>query len=174
MKYLIILLSFLIIGCNSKPEGKTVAEKQQKPLPEMSKTFPFSEEDKVEVISYPVRYEWDTLRVKGDYNNFLVEKRKLMSDPSHFKDRIILDNVSKKKIFEALFVDEEVDDSPSACFDPRHAILFYNKEDIIAYMEICFHCNNARADFKHSYYNLDELEKIFKNSGVKYFGEGKH
>jgi hypothetical protein len=34
---------------------------------------------------------------------------------------------------------------PYACFDPKHAFVFYRKSSIVALVEICFACSNIRS-----------------------------
>jgi hypothetical protein len=146
--------------------------------PKMEETFPFSVADKIEVISYPIRYEWDTIRNgKETHLGPLVENKKLINS-SGIKERVFLNEKLRSKLFNSLFTDDDPECTVAMCFDPRHAILFYNnKSEIIATMEICFECGGSRAAFKHNelcYEGLAPIGKIFEEAGIKYFGEGEH
>jgi len=183
MKYLIIILSVLFLSCTSKVENKAIAETEAtgvKPTPVMEQIFPFSEADKIEVISYPVRHKWDTIRNDGHHQelNYLVKDQKLMVDEAYIKEKRVLTEDAKKLLFEFLFEDRGNNQSDVACFNPRHSILFYREDKIIAFMEVCLECGNADSDFKYKYENLNyetigELESIFNEAGIKYYGEGE-
>lgn len=147
--------------------------------PKMEETFPFNQTDKIEVISYPVRYNWDTIRDgKKVYLGDLVENKRLVN-PSGIKERITLNDKQKQDLFSKLFIRETKDCTVAACFDPRHAILFYNeKSEIIAYIEICFDCGYDRGSrgFKYNdicYEGMAALKPIFQEAGIKYYGDKK-
>lgn len=162
MKYIfIIIVVILLTSCK----------------PEMKATFPFSQATKIEVISYPVRYEWDTIRNgKKEHLGLLVENKKLVNS-SGIKERKPLNGKLRVKLFEALFGHDNPECTVAACFDPRHAILFYNaKSEIIATMEICFECGGSEAAFEHNelcYEGLQPIGEIFEAAGIEYYGEGK-
>lgn len=173
MRYILCLFTSFLFSCTSKNSEETVA----KPTPVMEETFPFSEADRIEVISYPVRYMWDTIREgKKTYLAPLVVNKKLV-DTSGFKERIFLDEKQKEDFFNAIFIRKTNGCEVASCFNPRHAILFYSKSDIIADMEICFECGQDRGNgFKYNelcYEGLAPIGKIFKEAGIKYFGEGE-
>ena len=56
---------------------------------------------------------------------------------------------------------------PFACFEPRHAFLFYRKKTIVASIEICFDCNTLLSTPEipavHYYYN--KKNKEYQNYG---------
>lgn len=141
----------------------------------MVKTFPFSEASKIELISYPVRYEWDTINVNGDTRiNSLVKDKKLIINPKKVEQRIILNNELIKKLFNFLFIEEcPTDHSQAACFDPRHSIIFYNKRnEVIAYSEICLGCSTSESSAGFEYNQLciermANLRIIFREAGMK-------
>ncbi|MGV3459442.1 MAG: hypothetical protein ACO1N9_03190 [Flavobacterium sp.] len=159
------LMLLISISACSKPE---------KPVEE---TYPFSKTTKIEFISYPVRYEWDTIRDgERKYLWYLVENKKLVNS-SGIKERIFLNQKQRKDLLSALFTPRLQSDETMVCFDPRHAILFYNeKSEIIADIEICFDCERIRQskEFKKSKpFNPDmaDLKAVFEEAGIKYFGE---
>lgn len=143
--------------------------------PKMEDTFPFNQTKTIEVLSYPVRYEWDTIRNgKKVHLGNLVENKKLVN-PSGIKERVILSDKQKLELFNTLFIRETKNCEIAMCFDPRHAILFYNdKEEIIANIEICFECGGDYGTFKYNELCIEGLEpigKIIEDAGIKYFGE---
>lgn len=143
----------------------------------MEDTYPFSKAERIELVSYPVRYNWDTIRNgKKTYLGPIVENKKLV-DPSGFKERVLLNEKQKQNLFNSLFIRETKECEVAMCFDPRHAILFYNEKlEIIANIEICFECGNSYSTFKHNelcYEGLAPISNIFKEAGIKYFGEGE-
>lgn len=65
-----------------------------------------------------------------------------------------------------------------ACYEPRHAILFYNNTGkLFAYLELCFECRGndtnmrlqAFGDFCEGKYEL--LENFFRQSGITFFSK---
>ena len=174
---LVFVAIFTLNSCNKKAdeERTIVSSKAQVPLPKIEETFPFSEAEKIEIISYPVRRNWDTItNDKGRWGVInIVKDKKLQVNPKGIKDRIILNDNLKDKLFKAIYTLYEPSET-AACFDPRHAVLFYNKKsEIIAYIEICFHCGTYKFsdNFKHGSFNVGTLRQVFKDAGIKYFGE---
>ncbi|MCW4470132.1 hypothetical protein OGH69_14235 [Flavobacterium sp. MFBS3-15] len=168
-KFLIIVaVTFSLFSCK-KAEEKAAVQKEVK-LPKMEETFPFSEAEKIELISYSGRYSWDRDR---ENFNVIVEDKKLVIDTSYIKERIVINEKLEKDLFKAIYIDDPPTES-AACFDPRHSILFYNKNsEIIAYIEICFMCGNYETskNFTHGLMNVGSFWMIFKDAGIKYFKE---
>lgn len=163
-----------LFSCKKAEEEVLSPAKMQKTLPKMEDTFPFSETTKIEIISYPVRYEWDTIR-NGERKVMasLVENKQFQPDTLHIKDRVILNNKFTNQLFKSFFTKYE-GCTVAACFDPRHAILFYNeKREIIAYLEVCLDCGNSQSSGNFKYDDLCEitLAELFEQAGIKYFGE---
>ena len=72
----------------------------------MEQTFPFSEANKIEIISYPLRYTWDTIVVNGHTRTAdVVKDKKLQVNPIGIKDRVVLDSESTKKLFKFFFTE---------------------------------------------------------------------
>lgn len=156
----LLLLLLTLISCSKKAEG----------------TFPFSQTEKIEIISYPVRYEWDSIRNgKPEFLGVIVKEKRLIINPEHIKERVILNDKQKEQLFRSLFIRNDTECSVASCFDPRHAILFYNRHtQIIAHIEICFDCGQDRGSFEYNhlcYEGLGDISKIFKDAGIKYYGE---
>jgi hypothetical protein len=60
----------------------------------------------------------------------------------------------------------------AACYEPRHAILFYEKGKALAFLEICFSCGRDRVDGKWESGNFcdgkfEKLRSYFKWVGIK-------
>ncbi|AWH86040.1 hypothetical protein HYN59_13375 [Flavobacterium album] len=143
----------------------------------MEDTFPFSQTEKIEVISYPERNYWDTLR-RGprDGMGLVVENKKFVLDSSYIKERVFLDDKFKKLVFDLLFIKKRKEEcTAAACFIPRHTILFYNKKmEIIADIEVCLECGTSYGSFKYNSMcseGTEHLKEIFKQAGIKYFGD---
>jgi len=107
-----------------------------------SKKFDLKGFSKIEVLAYPDRMLWDSLKFKEE----VIKNGRLNFDSTFVKERVILsENQSSEliKLFcqDSCYVEQEVAD----CFDPRDMILFRdNKNKIIAYKEFCFGCSNSR------------------------------
>lgn len=183
MRYFISMLLLLLAfaACNKKGVVKNVPPDKpdttnvvvRKPIKKLEDTFPFNKAKKIEVISYQVRYQWDTIS-KGDgvfQVNPLVKKGELLMPESRIKERAIFDSKGRAEIFDFLIIEDCNGGSVAACFDARNAILFYdNMGKIIANVEVCLDCANAQADFDISalcYERVDKLTAIFKRAGLK-------
>jgi hypothetical protein len=188
MKYIIfLLLSVFILGCEAKGEKEagtlesSVKLRNKKIVRIMETTFPFSETKKIEIISYPVRFNWDTLtNVKdgvGTRLRPLLKDKKLNVNPVGINDRIVLNEKHKRQLFNFLFIDQcPKDYIISSCFDARHCILFYDKKnEIFAHIEVCLDCSVAHSSgFEFNEIcseRINDLGRIFKDAGVTYFGE---
>lgn len=188
MNYIVLfLLSFFILGCEAKGEKaagaivSSVSVPKKKPVRIMDKTYPFSETEKIEIVSYPVRFNWDTLTNVKDEGvtrlRPLLKDKKLNINPVGIKDRVVVSEKYKKQLFSFFFIEEcPKDYSVASCFEPRHCILFYNKKnEIFAHIEVCLGCSVAYSSgFEFNEIcgeRINDLDKIFKDAGVTYFGE---
>ncbi|MGQ2984782.1 hypothetical protein [Flavobacterium sp.] len=164
---IIVAAVFSLFSCKNAEE-KAVVQKEVK-LPKMEETFPFAETEKIELLSYENRNDWDTIR---RYSNRIVEDKKLLFDTTHVKERVVLNEKLTKDLFKAFFTPTPNSES-AACFDPRHAVVFYNTNSEIIYAyEICFGCAVGQAsnnDFKYTMTSVGTLYPVFKSAGIKYF-----
>ena len=157
--FIITLLCLLMLSCKDR-----IPKEVQNESLKMEQNFPFSESEKIEIISFPVRYEP------------IVFEKKLI-DSIGIKERFFLNEHQKNDLFNSLFLNENEECTVAACFDPRHAILFYNdKSEIIAHIVICFDCGNTTESEglncnRLCYEGLGSILKIFKKAGIKYFSE---
>ncbi len=134
--------------------------------------YPFSEAEKIEIVSYPDRMNWD-----NHFDSTIVVSGEIRFSKSLIKERVVLNDTLTEKLFRYLFIEEcpLIDITRSLCYQPRHAILFYNNESkIYSYLEVCLECGKAEGNFLYNEI-CDErtanLEHIFKQAGIKYFGE---
>jgi hypothetical protein len=134
----------------------------------------FEETKKVEILAYLDRNQWGKEDNKKYYSpvNYIRDK-KIDIKEEYLKNRITLNSTQINKLKDGL-INCEVENWEAACYDPRHAIIFYNNEnEVFGYIELCFDCNG-------SYYspNMEILskcalrqEKLFKEFGITYFNE---
>ena len=140
-------------------------------IPVMEYTYPFSKASKIEVISYPDRMNWGNVDEEIVKDGFLVINDKI-------KERQVLTKSETDSLFNFLFIDDcPVFSSQAKCFAPRHAILFYDKTDkVIGYIEVCLECGTSEQSFSFNAICSERTKKladIFKQAGIKYFGEGE-
>lgn len=139
-------------------------------------SYPFSEASSIELFSYPDRMSWDTLTQKhGTYFNVnILSNGKMDVDPNQIRERIVLSQDQKHKLFNLLFNIQCKWEGGSACFEPRHALVFYNKDQqAFAFIEICLKCAAVRTSDKVNfgglcYPKIIELSKLFESFGIKY------
>ncbi|AXG74749.1 hypothetical protein DVK85_11115 [Flavobacterium arcticum] len=133
--------------------------------------YPFSQADKIEVISYPDRMSWD----KEPGSKIFVNEA-LRFDEKNIKERVILNEELVEKLYSFLFIEEcSLLSETTRCYMPRHAILFYDLDgDLYNYIEVCLECAKSEANFQHNKIcpeKAKNLKKIFKEAGIKYFSE---
>lgn len=179
MRYLVIIFSILTFGCNSKSTDKAVAKIQknssskaiQRKMPEMDKTFPFSETDKVEVVSF------NHMDFSADEKSYDIVDGKLPFNDNIIKERIVLTEKQRNILFNLLHTDDctegiyEYD-----CYMPQHRIIFYNDDKIIAFLEVCLQCAGSVASKNFETATLceakiNEFGDFFKSIGIKQFIE---
>jgi hypothetical protein len=183
MKYLaVFILSFLFISCTK--EVKTIQDENGIPV-EVSESkniknrkFSLKGYSKIEFISYRGdRIIWDTIG-KGPelFDKNLVINSKLNFDSTFIQERVVLNKTQEKELLNLMVCDTcEPEELAAACYMPRHLILFRNsKNRIIAYNEFCFECIGQRysknlKDFQ--WFCLGDMQKQFKNAGIKFFGD---
>lgn len=172
MKYIVVFLSLLFFSCTSKPDIKANVDKKMPA--KMQETFPFSEADRIEVISFEYKDYWDI----NEEGNYKIIDGKLAFDESIIKERVILNSRIEKNLFKVLNSEICPDESGVYdCYTPEHRVLFYDENSkLIAYLEICFQCKDYRISdgWKTVGFcdqNLEELKTLFKDAGIKHFTE---
>lgn len=134
----------------------------------------FEQTKKIEILAYLDRNQWEKEDNPKYYSpvNYIKDK-KIDIKEKYLKNRIVLNSTQINKLKNEL-INSEVENWEAACYNPRHAIIFYNnKNEVFGYVELCFDCNG-------SYYspNMEIIsklalrqEKLFKEFGITYFNE---
>lgn len=141
-------------------------------IAELLKGFPFSGASTIKLVAFEAKHA----RVPLDKNGVLVD--------SSCKQILVLSQKQIDSLVDLLYNYNYSDSltvkrvTVSACYEPRHAILFYNNDGkLFAYLEICFECTeiasniriDAFGDFCEGKYEL--LENFFRQSGITFFSK---
>ncbi len=162
---LLLIIAFAVVNCGKKAVLK--------------ETFPFSTASRVDVVAYPNRFAWDTT---SDENGMHVDEGviadgRLRLPQQKIRDRITLNQAQIKRAFELLYNDDCSSEEAAACYDPRHALIFFDKNSkAIAAIEICLDCYKARVTtgvprISFCGEKVADLATLFRSFGVKYFGQ---
>ncbi len=184
-------LLFLIASCGNEIPA---SDNQNKELEEQEaaheiipfekslfeETYPFSEAEYVEIISYPVRHIWDTTNRDGYtyINDGVIKDGKIRIDKSKIIDRVKLSEGETQGLFEVLYNTECTEVLEMACYDPRHAFIFFDRNNkAFASIEICLDCLNSEVTEGITYFDWcfekeTEVSDYLKSVGVTYFGGG--
>ena len=134
----------------------------------------FSNVSKIEIFAYLDRNKWDKSDNPDYRNPNYIKNNKIEIKDKYLRNRIVLSN-SQIKELQAGFK-KGYYDIAAACYDPRHAIIFYDKNDvIIGNIEICFECNNVSSS-KNLYSigrSASNQMDLFKKFGITYFEDTK-
>ena len=170
-KALFLISMLLLISCKNNDAEKTFSKVINK------RDFPIKNFSKIELISYYNRIYWDT-KFKGEFptHKVLLEDYKLTFDSTMIQERVVLNKIQEKELLNLMLSDScTLEQITSACYNPRHMILFRdNKNRIIGYNEFCLECGSSRnsdnlEDFQqYCYYDMSNL---FKKFGIKLFVE---
>ena len=153
------------------------------------KIEPFKSAKKIEIVSFPfnaiVYFDSTAMREVYEENDEMPMKNGEL-DMRVIKEKIKLDSSSTLSLMNILFNvgfrGKPIMAESISCYNPRHAVLFYddkNSTKPYVYYEICFECqhfyvleNKERMDDKYKLGDFcDEkyklLETLFKNIGIK-------
>ncbi|RAK25319.1 hypothetical protein B0I03_101493 [Flavobacterium aquaticum] len=134
----------------------------------------FSNVSKIEIFAYLDRNKWDKSDNPDYRNPDYIKNNKIEIKDKYLRNRIVL-STSQVKELQAGFKNGYYDIA-AACYDPRHAIIFYDKNDvIIGNIEICFECNNVSSS-KNLYSigrSASNQMDLFKKFGITYFEDTK-
>ena len=146
-----------MIGCRNPESSMEVSEEQyQKEIKEqeendarpcvfeqtdkvITKTYPFDQSDKVELISYQPRcdgFENMELIVNGRFSVKDIQERIELKEEQIDSLFSLLYNYKTGKSSNIYAVTD--------CYTPRHSIVFYKQEKAIAFIEICFECGQIK------------------------------
>ncbi|MCU0350956.1 MAG: hypothetical protein MUF43_09045 [Flavobacterium sp.] len=179
--YLILLIG--LFSCN-KEEKKSINKIETKKTEvlefeivkpsELEKNVDdfFKNVSKIEIYAFSDRNFWDEID-NPDMDSFpYIKGNKVKINDKYLKNKVTLTNNQISKLQKGL--KGGYYDYVAACYAPRHAIIFYDKDDvIIGNIEMCFDCNIASgsknlSEIARSALNLGDL---FKEFGITYFGE---
>ncbi|WP_281635883.1 hypothetical protein [Flavobacterium marginilacus] len=184
MKKIILLITVLVLVSCKNEKAKNIIEDEAVPfVKSVSKTinkrdFPIKKFSKIELVSYYNRIIWDTVKYKGERASYkmLVDNYKLTFDSTMIQERVVLNKNQEKELLNLIVCDTCVpEEVSSACYDPRHMILFRdNKNRIIGYNEFCINCIGSRNSVNlegFQKYCYSDMGKLFKKFGIKLFVE---
>ncbi|MGL2964461.1 hypothetical protein ACSVH2_11630 [Flavobacterium sp. RSB2_4_14] len=133
----------------------------------------FENVKRIEILAYIDRNQWN----KEDNPDFFkinyIKNGKLEINKKYLKNRISL-NKEQIEILKNGLIKCKTENYAAACYDPRHAILFYDENDkIFGYIELCFDCNGSRSSDNFNSFSgcALGLQDTFKEFGITYFGE---
>ncbi|GEC72668.1 hypothetical protein FFL01_22070 [Flavobacterium flevense] len=186
MKRIIFLIVIIaLVSCkkektksstSSVTEGIPIARSVSKIIKQ--RDFSIKNFSRIELISYYDRISWDTIKYKGEQpiNKILVDDFKLTFDSTMVQERVVLNKTQEKELINLIVCDTCIpEEISSACYMPRHMIIFRDSKDrIIGYNEFCLNCAGSRISpnldgfQKYCYSDMGEL---FKKFGIKLFVE---
>jgi hypothetical protein len=188
MKYILILLVLVVaVACkrnepveNSPPEvdqeEMAVEENDEetgmeclyeKLAPELTANTPFAVSNKVEIVSYEIRQYHELKDSLIRDGKFVVQG---------IKQRITLKKADQDSLFSILYDYGRIEESEwygADCYDPHHSVIFYQNNQAIAFLEICFSCEDTRQSkgFNFGTYCSEKwgmLQKFFISKGADY------
>ncbi len=144
----------------------------------------YSSETEIVVLSYKDAY--DTLWIISDSSNTMFDLGLHVSievkDNKHIipetLDSIVLATSQKEKLFKILHLYQPTKSScivtNYACYEPHHLILFYQKKQIVAFIETCFVCygNKTTENMFENIFMCQQkyifLKDFFREIGIKH------
>ena len=181
MKLYTFLLILIFISCkenevksSSKISDIEIKEKEY----DFSDSVQFKFEDiaSVEVYSFLNK---TTIEMFKGYRKDINFNSDVQISNDFIKEYIKLNDRQKLELFNLITKDScKTEQSPSECYNPRHAIFFKDKVNkILGSIEMCFDCD----DFNHSeslgnakYYCYDDMRMFLYNVGIRYFINDDH
>ncbi len=181
MKLYTFLLILIFISCkenevksSSKISDIEIKEKEY----DFSDSVQFKFEDiaSVEVYSFLNK---TTIEMFKGYRKDINFNSDVQISNDFIKEYIKLNDRQKLELFNLITKDScKTEQSPSECYNPRHAIFFKDKvSKILGSIEMCFDCD----DFNHSeslgnakYYCYDDMRMFLYDVGIRYFINDDH
>ncbi len=181
MKLYTFLLILIFISCkenevksSSKISDIEIKEKEY----DFSDSVQFKFEDiaSVEVYSFLNK---TTIEMFKGYRKDINFNSDVQISNDFIKEYIKLNDRQKLELFNLITKDScKTEQSPSECYNPRHAIFFKDKVNkILGSIEMCFDCD----DFNHSeslgnakYYCYDDMRMFLYDVGIRYFINDDH
>lgn len=139
-------------------------------------TFPFSEADRIEILSF-IPYVKQNLGLQGEKP---IEKARLSSikdgkfDVGYIQERQEISSLQREALFEILF--NQISSDPDAkvythCYNPHQVIVFYKGEEAIEFFEICLRCmqyNKLHTELDFCVNKWELLRGYFEQVGISY------
>jgi hypothetical protein len=175
-KLLILFLIPLLYSCNNN--NNSIQQKVK--FVKTKRVFPFSEAEYIEIFSYKTNFETSNpfSNLLNDNVNFPNKLKEILeSNKLNVKERIKLNPEQQDELFEILYNEECGDEILGNCFTPRHAIIFFDKNNTpIAFSELSLECITANFSKGFNKYKLCEskinkLKTFFEQIGIAYFEE---
>lgn len=181
MKLYTFLLILIFISCKEnevKSESKISDIEIKEKKYDFSDSMKFKYEDitSVEVYSFLNK---TTVEMFKDYRKDINFNSDVQISNDFIKEKIRLNNRQKLELFNLITKDScKTQQSPSECYNPRHAIFFKDKVNkILGSIEMCLDCD----DFNHSeslgnakYYCYDDMRMFLYDVGIRYFINDDH
>ena len=117
----------------------------------------FSNVSKIEIFAYLDRNKWDKSDNPDYRNPDYIKNNKIEIKDKYLRNRIVLSNSQIKELLVGF--KKGYYDYTAACYDPRHAIIFYDKDDVLGW---------PLADLSARYANL--VTDIEINAGGGFWG----
>ena len=134
-----------------------------------NEVFPFNVCDRIEIVTYDSTDGYDLGKI--GYSTILTDS----IGQYGFCERVPLNEKQIDTLFSIMYGYISIDDLhiSAACYNPRHAILFYKGNTLVEYFEICFECMGTeylRNQSRFPQFCNEQwcyLQEFFKRSGVK-------
>lgn len=135
----------------------------------------FSKVNKVEIVSYPSRTNWEESdRLKTSELHLIAERSSFKE--KYIKDRILLNEEQKNKLIDVFKNINLGIATQAACYEPRHLIVCFDKDNkVYGYFELCIECGtydsskNMEGILNFSMEKGAEFEMLFKEFGIQHF-----
>lgn len=144
----------------------------------------FSRASTVQVMSYKDRTHQTPL-IEGERPTetapsepVLTVVGELRITENTIKEKLRLNNVQRDSLFRLLNADMCETNGTGICYDPRHAIIFFDSKDQpFGYIEICFACTNYETsenlELDFCYEKSEAIKSLFQSFGIEYFPVGE-
>jgi len=181
MRKIFFALTFLpvliLFSCNEETNQEQIAEHEigqciySKSTRKINDIFPFNACDRIELVTY------DSIGKENEFRQ-IHRARTILTDSLGqygFCERVRIDSILTDSLFSIFYNYKSIDSMHirAACYNPRHAILFYKGQTLIEYFEICFECAGTEYLRKESSFpgfcneQWSYLKQFFRNAGIK-------
>ncbi|MCW1148219.1 hypothetical protein [Flavobacterium lacisediminis] len=181
MKLYTFLLILIFISCKEnevKSDNKISDIEIKEKEHDFSGSMKFKYENITSVEVYSFLNKTTVEMFKG-YRKDINFNSDVQISNDFIKENIKLNDRQKLELFNLITKDScKSEQSPSECYNPRHAIFFKDKVNkTLGSIEMCLDCD----DFNHSeslgnakYYCYDDMRMFLYNVGIRYFINDDH